>query len=347
MTQIVHCLAIICRRVDNIPLVGSMAFVAQLTQTVTLLLQHLLQMESSFFTPSSSSSRATTNNRPPSSRSTSATRGNSKRSQSKGKQQKDQPVSLRAEIIEFIVSCCHFLEGLYDPGFRWRTFLGGKSAGAGNAASAPPSCPVMLHQETIPFLYESFETALADKFPDLGVEMLTVFGAVISGSRLNALRAISPATSKMLLKTVTSSSSGTANVGQELHISAIYCSAKSIQVLHLTPVEERQLDLVPVIKQYQQILQALAIGKEANLAIVVEGIGVLTSILETTEVEVNAASSASASELKAVLAKNGMIECLLSILKDSQFPDPQAKKTLLPVVINRITLLLRNCQVAS
>jgi hypothetical protein len=38
-----------------------------------------------------------------------------------------------------------------------------------------------LHQETVPFLYESFETALVECFPDIGLEMLIVLGAVISG----------------------------------------------------------------------------------------------------------------------------------------------------------------------
>ena len=100
-----------------------------------------------------------------------------------------------------------------------------------HAAAPDPdvSCPVVLHQETVPFLYESFETALAEKFPEIGVEMLTVFGAVMSGSRHNALRAISPATSKMLLKTVQRAGRGE-GCNQELHISAIYASAKSLQV---------------------------------------------------------------------------------------------------------------------
>jgi hypothetical protein len=31
-------------------------------------------------------------------------------------------------------------------------------------------------KETVPFLYESFETALVDQFPNLAEEMLTVFG---------------------------------------------------------------------------------------------------------------------------------------------------------------------------
>ena len=123
----------------------------------------------------------------------------------------------------------------------------------------------------MPFLYESFETALADKFPEIGVEMLTVYGAVISGSRHNALRAISPATSKMMLKTVNQGGSSSGQCNQELHISAIYASAKSLQLLHDTPPEERQLDLAVLINQYQKILLALTEKKSTELPVIVEG----------------------------------------------------------------------------
>ena len=74
-------------------------------------------------------------------------------------------------------------------------------------------------------MYESFETALADQFPTIAQEMLNVFGAVISGARHNAVRGISPATTKMLLKTVRDS----AEASEEVHIGAICASAKSIQ----------------------------------------------------------------------------------------------------------------------
>ena len=50
----------------------------------------------------------------------------------------------------------------------------------------------------------------------------------ITGSKANGVRAVSPATSKMLLKTIRDSDS----TSQELHICAIFCSAKSIQLLH-------------------------------------------------------------------------------------------------------------------
>ena len=98
----------------------------------------------------------------------------------------------------------------------------------GTSKKIDTTCPVALQQEVVPFLYESFETALVECFPDIGLEMLMVrdlilkknfefknyngflhndvfsqvLGSVITGSRHNAIQSISPATSKMLLKTV-------------------------------------------------------------------------------------------------------------------------------------------------
>ena len=54
-------------------------------------------------------------------------------------------------------------------------------------------------------------------------------------------------------------------------MSAIYASAKSLQLLHLTPPEERQLDINVLIDQYQQILLALTGKKSTELSVIVEG----------------------------------------------------------------------------
>ena len=284
MTEIVTSLIVLCSHLENIPLVGSMAFVGQLTQTVTLLLQHLLHMESLFF------------------------KGQNK-GQSKGQ--------LRSEIMRFIESCCHFLELMYDPAMRWRAFLQGRP-------EPEEACPVVLHQEVVPFLYESFETALVDHFPQLGVEMLIVFGATISGSRLNALRSISPATSKMILKTVKSESAG-----PDVYLNAIYCTGKSVSVIHSTPIEERQLDIVSLIKQYQQILVCLS----ENLELVEVMPTVISMIPKMVAVN-------NSCELKMLMAKNEMIETLIRVLTASQ------ASRLMPIVINCITLILKDCPAA-
>lgn len=263
----------------------------------TLLLQHLLEMESSFF----------------------------------ARKAKTEVTQLRTEIVEFILQSCHFLESIYDPYFRWRAFLCGKKEELGDANEIPPTS-VALHQETVPFLYESFETALADRFPAIAQEMITVFGAAISGARHNAIRAISPATTKMLLKTVRDS----AETSEEVHIGAICTSAKSIQILHELPMDERQLDLSNVIEQYEQILKSLAARDTVSLVTMIEGVSMVTRMLKVRR---------GATELQAVLAKNGMIETLLSVMKDCQL-EGNSQKILLPVVISRISLLLKDCEVA-
>ena len=171
------------------------------------------------------------------------------------------------------------------------------------------------------------------------------------------MKAISPATTKMLLKTVRD-----ANTSQELLIGAIYCSAKSIQVryeiskdlslrlplspsyslfhkcllhfknksfyfgfqvLHDAPVHERQLEVTVLVQQYQQILSSLR--GNAGLATLIEGVGMLTRIVQVKNVE----------ELKRILAKNEMVDALMDLLENCSI-DVGAKRTLLPVVVNRI-----------
>ena len=293
--NIVKCLTIVCLNTHNIPLVASMDFVAHITQLNNILLQQLMEMESTFF--SNKVHSAVSNN------------------------------NLRSSIIAFIVESCHFLETLYDPLLRWRAYLCGKE----NPSLQVEQSPVSVHPETIPFLYESFETALVDCFPELAHQMLTIFGAIISGARHNAVKVISPATSKMLLKTVRDS-----ETSQEIHIIAIYCSARSIQILHETPLEERQLDIVLLLDQYQQILLSLTSKKEACLATLIEGIALLSRTLEVK-------NSAALQEL---FARQGLIGNLMRTMEESRLP-PDQKRTIIPVVISRISVLLRGCSFAQ
>ena len=80
--------------------------------------------------------------------------------------------NLRSCIITSILESCHFLETLYDPGFRWRSYLCGKP---GPQQQQEVESPVRLHPETIPFLYESFETALG-KYRNTLLSSLVHFG---------------------------------------------------------------------------------------------------------------------------------------------------------------------------
>ena len=75
-----------------------------------LLLDHLLEMESSFF----------------------------------ARNAKAEVAQLRSEIVDFILQSCHFLESIYDPHFRWRAFLIYNRKEA-EAPEIPPT-QVGLHQ---------------------------------------------------------------------------------------------------------------------------------------------------------------------------------------------------------
>ena len=91
-----------------------------------------------------------------------------------------------------------------------------------------------------------------------------------------------------------------------------------------------------MIEQYQQILSSLAARETVTLATMIEGVSMVTRMLKVRR---------DATELQAVLAKNGMIETLLDVMQESRL-DTDLQKMLLPVIIGRISQLLRDCEAA-
>ena len=61
LSNIVKCLTIICLNTFNIPMVASMDFVSHITQLNNLLLQQLMEMESTFFSNKVHSAVSTNN----------------------------------------------------------------------------------------------------------------------------------------------------------------------------------------------------------------------------------------------------------------------------------------------
>ncbi len=68
-----------------------------------------------------------------------------------------------------------------------------------------------------------------------------------------------------------------------------------------------------------------SLKEKAGLATLIEGVGMLTRILQVKHDQ----------ELKKILAKAEMIETLMEILENCSL-DVDSKRTLLPVVVNRI-----------
>ena len=105
------------------------------------------------------------------------------------------------------------------------------------------------------------------------------------------------------------------------------------------PMDERQQDIRVVVEQYQQILVSLAGKTNVSLATMVEGVAMLSRILRTDH---------QPAELQRLLAKNGMIEALLDAASaTTNSLEPAQKRTLLPVVASRISLLLKGCEAAE
>ena len=148
----------------------------------------------------------------------------------------------------------------------------------------------------------------------------------MAGARHNAVRAISPATSKMLLKTVRDTSTG-----PEIHLAAIHCSALAISTLHTTSTEIRQLEVSVVAQLYQQVLVSLSTKPDVCLASLVEGVSLLTRVLATPQPAL----------LAEQLARAGLLHCLVTVLLSCSL-QPVQRRSLLPVIVDRVALLLRH-----
>ena len=112
------------------------------------------------------------------------------------------------------------------------------------------------------------------------------------------------------------------------------------------PMSERQLDISLVIEQYQQILSALASKDSVSLVTMVEGVGMISRILKPSlSEETREGEESSTERLQALMAKHGMIETLLDVVRDARL-DSDQKRALLPVAVNGVNLLLRDCEAA-
>ncbi|TMW42844.1 hypothetical protein DOY81_012078, partial [Sarcophaga bullata] len=169
-------------------------------------------------------------------------------------------------------SFSQFLEVMYDPYLTWRSFLRKNFADYKKLPYKPHS----VHVEIIPFIYDCFQHNEITKYPDIGESLIHILGAIICGSQKtlttinfknlkntgdgvqtcdnlrNGMRAICPATVSVLIKIL--SQWETSN---DLRIVTLRCCALMIIVLQKSSPEERQIDLITLIKLYCDVLDEL------------------------------------------------------------------------------------------
>ncbi|NXP08041.1 NBEL2 protein, partial [Thinocorus orbignyianus] len=123
----------------------------------------------------------------------------------------------------------HLCECLFDPYQTWRRQLGGEVISA-KEKSKYKFAPAPLPPEFSTFFQESFQAGA--QLPEtLQLRLIHLFGAILSGSKPNALRAITPAAVEVLLGVLRRGGGGTPPVPGLLEL-AIHGLVAVVHVLH-------------------------------------------------------------------------------------------------------------------
>ncbi|XP_077997957.1 neurobeachin-like protein 1 isoform X2 [Glandiceps talaboti] len=204
-TQLIKVLIIICRNLDNIPLVTSCDHASHLVAIATNVVKQIT-IETSDSNP----------------------------------------------LVIFVQHCLHLLECMYDPYHVWRKRLQSIVVDKSQFKFKPG----FLAPEIQPFLYESLQDEEGWSLSsDLQIHLLHMFGAVLSGMQINALKATNPFTVDTLFKLVTSKS-----IVQHLPAKTdvvelvLKCVNRMIHVIHCCSPEKRQIDVSTVLGIFLNIL---------------------------------------------------------------------------------------------
>ncbi|XP_067013553.2 neurobeachin-like protein 1 [Anabrus simplex] len=223
----------------------------------------------------------------------------------------------------FIISFCHLLECLYDPYFTWRHFLNGNAADFEKL----PLQPALLHVEVVPFIYDCFQTSLVEKCPRLSTELLHVLGAVISGARHNALRAICPATVNIVMSVVSHT-----NASWEVRHTAVQCFVMMVHVLNQSSPDQRQIEVGTIVQLYQDAMMELVTGDwhEKSSDMLCEIVNALQKLMSDTQTQ---------AQIQQVMVDNQMLETLSTIIEES-LRFPSGNQQLATVCVDTMTVML-------
>ncbi|XP_055956982.1 neurobeachin-like protein 1 [Patella vulgata] len=166
-------------------------------------------------------------------------------------------------FLSFIQHVIHLLECLYDPYFIWRKRLRGWKVDK-TRQRFKPAC---LHNEVVPFFHDCFQQEKL--VTGIQLQLLHLFGAIISGAQHNALKAITPATLDVLLKVLSSNRKfGPTNTNREeistLKDLVLKCIVRVVHVIHCCSPDQRQIEVSEVMQGYMNVLQKLELEESDN-----------------------------------------------------------------------------------
>ncbi|KAK0040263.1 neurobeachin-like protein 1, partial [Biomphalaria pfeifferi] len=200
----------------------------------------------------------------------------------------------------------HFLECLYDPYFVWRKRLKGWTVDVEQLISQP----ALVHNEVIPFFHECFQKPSLSQ--ELQRSLLHMFGAIMSGSQVNAIRTVTPATLDVLLSLLSSKAQCSFSVTDdryyELQTLTLRCMVIMIHTIHSCSPDERQVEVPEVFSNFLEVIFTLSAS--------IRQVDILCAMIGSIGDIVNCSDKVA---LQALVMSGNLFEGLVSLLKGGQF----------------------------
>ncbi|XP_020371025.1 neurobeachin-like protein 2 isoform X1 [Rhincodon typus] len=223
------------------------------------------------------------------------------------------------KVEQLTMYALHLCECLFDPYQIWRRHLGGEIISSVER-SKYKFAPAVLPQEFNTFFHESFKDS--QNLPKtIHLRILYLYGAIISGSKQNALLAITPASVEVLMLILrTSCDTGTREPKDTRLLQVgLKCLIGMIHVLHSSSIDQRRVTIETILDSYFKLLNAdrpLAVQEEGSKTRLEDGfitlrINMLSAISEMLNCKDRPV-------LQAVFLNNNCFEHIIRLIQNSK-----------------------------
>ncbi|XP_060638681.2 neurobeachin-like protein 2 [Anolis sagrei] len=169
-----------------------------------------------------------------------------------------QPLPCKSQLEKVTLYTLHLSECLFDPYQTWRRQLSGEIVSM-KEKSKYKFAPAVLPQEFNSFFQECFKDG--EQLPEaLQLRLIHLFGAIISGSKANALLAVTPSSVEVLMLVLRRwCSPGSPPPAGDPNVLALTLKSLvgMVHVLHAgSPPGQRKVEIRAILDSYFQVLNA-------------------------------------------------------------------------------------------
>ncbi|XP_078072023.1 neurobeachin-like protein 2 isoform X3 [Mustelus asterias] len=235
----------------------------------------------------------------------------------KGPQEK--VLSETSKVEQLTMYALHLCECLFDPYQIWRRHLKGEIISS-MEMSKYKFAPAVLPQEFDTFFHESFKNS--QSLPKtIHLRLIYLYGAIISGSKQNALLAITPNSVEVLMLVLrTSCDTGTQEQKDTrlLQVS-LKCLIGMIHILHASSLDQRRVTIKTILDSYFKLLNA-----DRPVAVLEEGTktrledGFITLRIEMLSAISDMLNCKDRAVLQTVFLNNNCFEHIIRLIQNSK-----------------------------